>query len=157
MINLKNLLPSAADNNYRGHPVALWAFILFVALMTWRSIIHMLFEELGMHNIANFIILTGDPDPMPVIYQFFSLWGFAQLIFCLVCWIVIFRYKALVPLMYLFWLFEWSFRTIGYSFIKDSITAQGVYTVDVTPGVALAPYASLLLIILLSLSLLQKK
>ena len=132
MINLKNLLPSAADNNYRGHPVALWAFILFVALMTWRSIIHMLFEEVGMHNIANFIILTGDPDPMPVIYQFFSLWGFAQLIFCLVCWIVIFRYKALVPLMYLFWLFEWSFRTIGYSFIRDSITAQGVYTVDVT-------------------------
>ena len=138
MINLKNLLPSAADNNYRGHPVALWAFILFVALMTWRSIIHMLFEEVGMHNIANFIILTGDPDPMPVIYQFFSLWGFAQLIFCLVCWIVIFRYKALVPLMYLFWLFEWSFRTIGYSFIRDSITAQGVYTVDVTPGVALS-------------------
>ena len=128
MINLKNLLPSAADNNYRGHPVALWAFILFVALMTWRSIIHMLFEEVGMHNIANFIILTGDPDPMPVIYQFFSLWGFAQLIFCLVCWIVIFRYKALVPLMYLFWLFEWSFRTIGYSFIRDSITAQGLYT-----------------------------
>jgi hypothetical protein len=117
----------------------------------------MLFEEVGMHNIANFIILTGDPDPMPVIYQFFSLWGFAQLIFCLVCWIVIFRYKALVPLMYLFWLFEWSFRTIGYSFIRDSITAQGVYTVDVTPGVALAPYASLLLIILLTLSLLQKK
>ena len=157
MINLKNLLPITADNNYHGHPVALWAFVLFVALMTWRSIIHMLFEEVGMHNIANFIILTGDPDPMPVIYQFFSLWGFAQLIFCLVCWIVIFRYKALVPLMYLFWLFEWSFRTIGYSFIRDSITAQGVYTVDVTPGVALAPYASLLLIILLSLSLLQKK
>jgi hypothetical protein len=157
VINLKNLLPSAADNNYRGHPVALWAFILFVALMTWRSIIHMLFEEVGMHNIANFIILTGDPDPMPVIYQFFSLWGFAQLIFCLVCWIIIFRYKALIPLMYLFWLFEWSFRAIGYSFIRDSITAQGVYTVDITPGVVLAPYASLLLIILLSLSLLQKK
>ena len=157
MINLKNLLPITADNNYRGHPVALWAFVLFVALMTWRSIIHMLFEEVGMHNIANFIILTGDPDPMPVIYQFFSLWGFAQLIFCLVCWIIIFRYKALIPLMYLFWLFEWSFRTIGYSFIRDSITAQGVYTVDITPGVVLAPYASLLLIILLSLSLLQKK
>ena len=95
MINFKNLLPIVADNNYRGHPVALWAFILFVALMTWRSIIHMFFEEMGMHNIANFIILSGDPDPMPLIYRFFSLWGFAQLIFCLFCWVIIFRYRAL--------------------------------------------------------------
>ena len=157
MINFKNLLPIVADNNYRGHPVALWAFILFVALMTWRSIIHMLFEEMGMHNIANFIILSGDPDPMPLIYRFFSLWGFAQLVFCLICWVIIFRYRALIPLMYLFWFFEWSFRTIGYSFIRESIAVQGVYTVDVIPGVTLAPYVSLLLIILLSISLLQKK
>jgi hypothetical protein len=157
VINFKNLLPIVADNNYRGHPVALWAFILFVALMTWRSIIHMLFEEMGMHNIANFIILSGDPDPMPLIYRFFSLWGFAQLVFCLICWVIIFRYRALIPLMYLFWFFEWSFRTIGYSFIRESIAVQGVYTVDVTPGATLAPYVSLLLIILLSISLLQKK
>ena len=157
MINFKNLLPIVADNNYRGHPVALWAFILFVALMTWRSIIHMLFEEMGMHNIANFIILSGDPDPMPLIYRFFSLWGFAQLVFCLICWVIIFRYRALIPLMYLFWFFEWSFRTIGYSFIREPIAVQGVYTVDVSPGVTLAPYVSLLLIILLSISLLQKK
>lgn len=157
MINFKNLLPIVADNNYRGHPVALWAFILFVALMTWRSIIHMFFEEMGMHNIANFIILSGDPDPMPLIYRFFSLWGFAQLIFCLFCWVIIFRYRALIPLMYLFWFFEWSFRTIGYSFIRESIAVQGVCTVDVTPGVTLAPYVSLLIIIFLSISLLQKK
>ena len=48
-------------------------------------------------------VLTGDPDPMPVIYRFFSLWGNAQLMFCLVCWVVIFRYKSLIPLMSLFW------------------------------------------------------
>jgi hypothetical protein len=119
VINFKNLLPIVADNNYRGHPVALWAFILFVALMTWRSIIHMLFEEMGMHNIANFIILSGDPDPMPLIYRFFSLWGFAQLVFCLICWVIIFRYRALIPLMYLFWFFEWSFRTTGYYLLES--------------------------------------
>ena len=43
--------------------------------MTWRSIIHMLFEKFGMHDIANLVVLSGDPDPMPLIYMFFSLWG----------------------------------------------------------------------------------
>jgi hypothetical protein len=41
--------------------------------------------------------------------------------------------------------------------IREPIAVQGVYTVDVTPGIALAPYVSLLLIILFSLSLLEKK
>tara|TARA_B100001093_G_scaffold459056_1_gene471919 strand:- start:553 stop:738 length:186 start_codon:yes stop_codon:yes gene_type:complete len=59
--------------------------------------------------------------------------------------------------MYLFWLFEWSFRTIGYQLMRDSIAVQGVYTIDATPGVALGPYVSLLLIILFILSLIQKK
>ena len=101
-----NLLPSPADNIYSGHKVAFWFFIAFNALMTWRSIIHMFFEEFGAHGIANLIVLSGDPDPMPLIYSFFSLWGFAQLIFCCVSWIVIFRYKSLISLMYLFYLIE---------------------------------------------------
>ena len=95
-----NLLPTPADNKYRGNKAAFWFFIAFVCLMTWRSIIHMLFEEYGAHGIANIIVLTGDPDPMPLLYMFFSLWGFAQLIFCGLCWIVIFRYRSLISLMY---------------------------------------------------------
>ena len=91
---LNKILPSVANNNFNGHAIALWGFILFTAFMTWRSIIHMFFEQYGMHSIANFSVLSGDPDPMPLIYMFFSLWGFAQLIFCSVCWIVIFRYKS---------------------------------------------------------------
>ena len=40
--------------------------------MTWRSVIHMSFEEFGLHGIANVKVLTGTPDPMPLIYAFFS-------------------------------------------------------------------------------------
>ena len=113
-----NLLPSPADNEYRGNKAALWFFIAFVCLMTWRSIIHMFFEEYGAHGIANIIVLTGDPDPMPLLYMFFSLWGFAELIFCGLCWIVIFRYKSLISLMYVFWLIEWSGRLFLYPLIE---------------------------------------
>ena len=153
---LNKIFPPVADNNFNGHKIALWGFILFTLLMTWRSILHMFFEKYGFHEIANFLPIEGDPDPMLLIYRFFSLWGFVQLIFCLVCWVVIFRYRALIPLMYLLWLFEWGFRTFGYPLIREEITIQGIYTLGATPGEVGAPYATFLLIILFSLSLVQK-
>lgn len=153
---LNKIFPPVADNNFNGHKIALWGFILFTLLMTLRSILHMLFEKYGFHEIANFLPIEGDPDPMLLIYRFFSLMGFVQLIFCLVCWVVIFRYRALIPLMYLLWLFEWGFRTFGYPLIREDITIQGIYTLGATPGEVGAPYATFLLIILFSLSLVQK-
>ena len=155
MANLafNNILPKIADNNFQGHRFALWGFILFTLLMSWRAIIHMLFEQYGFHQIANFQAISGDPDPMLLIYRFFSLWGFAQLIFCIVCWIVVFRYKALIPLMYLLWLFEWAFRTFGYPLIREEIAVQGLYTYGMTPGSVGAPYISTVLLILFGLSI----
>jgi hypothetical protein len=154
---LNKIFPATADNHFKGYKISLWGFIAFMILMTWRSIIHMLFEQHGVHEIANFSVISGDPDPMLVIYRFFSLWGFAQLIFCLVCWVVIFRYRSLIPFMYLLWLFEWSFRTFGYPLIREDIALQGIYTVGVTPGVVGAPFITFILVILFILSLIQKK
>ena len=154
---LNKIFPATADNHFKGYKISLWGFIAFMILMTWRSIIHMLFEQHGVHEIANFSVISGDPDPMLVIYRFFSLWGFAQLIFCLVCWVVIFRYKSLIPFMYLLWLFELSFRTFGYPLIREDIALQGIYTVGVTPGVVGAPFITFILVILFILSLIQKK
>jgi hypothetical protein len=155
--NFRNILPKSADNKFKGHKLALWGFILFLVLMTWRSIIHMLFEQYGFHEIGSFVAISGEPDPMPLIYRFFSLWGFAQLIFCFVCWIVIFRYRSLIPLMYIFWLFEWGFRLFGYPLIKEEIAIQGLYTTNISPGVYYAPLATLILIILFGLSILDRK
>ena len=155
MFNL-NLLPSPADNIYRGSRIAFWFFIAFVCLMTWRSVIHMFFEEYGMHSIANFIALSGDPDPMPLIYMFFSLWGLAQLIFCGICWIVILRYKSLIPLMFIFWLVEWSIRLFVYPVMEKSVVDDGIYTNGMTPGASGAPYIVFLLIIFLLLSTKEK-
>ena len=159
MANLafNNILPKIADNNFQGHRFALWGFILFTLLMSWRAIIHMLFEQYGFHQIANFQVISGDPDPMLLIYRFFSLWGFAQLIFCIVCWIVIFRYRALVPLMYLLWLFEWVFRTFGYPLIREEIAVQGLYTYGMTPGSVGAPYISIILLVLFGLSIFKNE
>ncbi len=153
MFTFSKVLPKVANNELDSPKIAIWAFMLFTALMTWRSIVHMFFETWGLHGIANFIVLTGDPDPMPVIYQFFSLWGATQLLFCFVCWAVVFRYKSLIPLMSLFWVVDWSLRFL----ISDDITTIGVYTTSNTPGADGAPIALAVTVIIFLLSIANKK
>ncbi|MFQ3340146.1 MAG: hypothetical protein ACI9SS_000443 [Gammaproteobacteria bacterium] len=157
MFNFSKVLPRVANNELDSPKIALWAFVLFTALMTWRSIIHMLFESFGLHGIANFIVLTGDPDPMPVIYQFFSMWGSAQLLFCLVCWVVVFKYKSLIPLMNMFWMIDWGQRIFIYPLIREDITTIGIYTTDLTPGSDLAPIVFVITVIVFLLSVANNK
>ena len=85
------------------------------------------------------IVLTGDPDPMPLIYLFFSLWGLAQLLFCLICWIVVFRYKELISLMYILFISEWLVRLVFYPLIGLGLANNEIYSNGSTPGSYLAP------------------
>ena len=149
---LKMLFPKSADNNYLGYTMVFYAFVPFLLLMTWRSVIHMSFEEFGLHGIANVKVLTGNPDPMPLIYAFFSAWGLIQLIFCAFSWIVIFRYRSLTPLIILAFLIEWSVRV----FNSSPIVNNPVYSDGITPGMVYAPYMTLFLFLLFVFSLIKK-
>ncbi len=153
---LNKILPVTANNNFKGYRISLWAFVLFTALMTWRSIIHMFFEEYGLHEIANVIELEGNPDPMPLIYIFFSVWGLAQTIFCIVCWVVITRYRSLIPLMYFLWIIEWGLRAFVYPIMSGDPIGSGTYTDGTTPGHIMAPYITLFLLIFFVISLMQR-
>ena len=56
MVNFFNkILPENANNNYSGSRIAFWMLIAVLALMTWRSIIHMFFEPFGLHEIAKLL------------------------------------------------------------------------------------------------------
>ena len=151
---MNKILPKEIKNIYQGHPIAFWGFIAFLALMTWRSIIHLAYQEYGLHQIANFNLISGDPDPMPVIYLFFSLWGLAQLIFCLFCWIVVFRYKELISLMYILFISEWTIRLIIYPLTDLGLANDELYSNGMTPG---ADFAAFVLIALIGLFLLSIK
>ena len=149
---LEMLFPKSADNNYLGYKFVFYTFIPFLLLMTWRSVIHMSFEEFGLHDIANVKVLTGTPDPMPLIYAFFSAWGLIQLIFCALSWVVIFRYRSLTPLIILAFLVEWSVRV----FNSSPIVNNPIYSDGITPGMVYAPYMTLYLFLLFVFSLIKK-
>ena len=145
------LFPKSADNNYKGYKLVFYLFIPFLLLMTWRSIIHMSFEEFGLHDIANVKILTGNRNPMPLIYAFFSAWGLIQLIFCAFAWIIVIRYRSLIPLTILAFLVEWSARV----FNSSPIVNDPIYSDGITPGMVYAPYVVIFLLLLFIFSLVK--
>ena len=148
---LEMLFPKQANNDYLGYKLVFYFFVPFLLLMTWRSVIHMSFEEFGLHEIANVKVLTGNPDPMPLIYGFFSVWGLIQLIFCALSWVILLRYRSLTPLIILCFLIEWAMRIFG----SDSVVNDSAYSTGITPGLTYAPYVVIFLLLLFIFSLVK--
>ena len=140
------LLPAQADNVYSGSKLALPMFVFFLCVMTWRSFIHMFFERYGLHEIANFVILSGHPDPNPVVYRFFSLWGFQQLIFCFMSWLIVWRYRSLMALVCGLWIVEWGVRIFYYPNFKNDLNLA-IYASETPPGIELAYFVLCFLIV----------
>ena len=140
------LLPAQADNVYGGSKLALPMFVVFLIVMTWRSFIHMFFERYGLHEIANFIILSGNPDPNLLVYRFFSLWGFQQLIFCFMSWVVVWRYRSLMALVCGLWIVEWGVRIFYYPYFKNDLNLA-IYASETPPGIEWAYFVLCFLIV----------
>ncbi|MFP8873016.1 MAG: hypothetical protein VCB42_00470 [Myxococcota bacterium] len=96
----ETLFPRQANNDYRGSRVAWVGAFAFMAIFTFRSLVHFLKGDSGVNSIASIIIFPGNPDPNNVIYMFSSAWGTQQLITLLIYGVILWRYRNLLPLMY---------------------------------------------------------
>ena len=92
------LLPVKADNSIHGWKLPFYLFILIAAIGTVRSFIQILSPDGGAGSIAGMNLAVSGSNE--VIFAF-ALWGAEQLIYALLQWIVILRYRSLVPLMWL--------------------------------------------------------
>ena len=101
------LFPSRADNTILGSKVPFYAFLLLTFVGTVRSCIHMLAPDGGLASIAGLDLnVTGARD----IVFFGAQWGAEQLVYATIQWVVILRYRSLIPAMWLVQLVETSLR-----------------------------------------------
>jgi hypothetical protein len=111
------LFPQRIDNTYRGHQLALWLFGLIVLMKTAMSV-NSIFLGHKIATSADGIPLdTFPPAAAGTIISMFAIWGLAHLMICLLCALVLFRYRALVPFMFLFLLLEHLGRKLVLQFI----------------------------------------
>ena len=106
------ILPRQIDNTYRGYKLALWLFGLLVLLKTGISL-GTIFNGHAAASSADGIPLdTFTPAGVRTVVSLFALWGISQLMICLLCVLVLVRYRAMVPFMFALLLLEYLSRRL---------------------------------------------
>ena len=107
--NLAQLLPAqpALDS---GPLLAWFLACTYLVLITARSLIHLLLPDGGAHSIATIdIAVAGGSN----IVGLFGQWGASQLLLALLLWVLLLRYRGLVPLVLLVFLLEPALRSLA--------------------------------------------
>lgn len=117
---LQRLLPKTIDNHTPGHPLALWALVPITVLTLGRSLVHMFGTDGGAQSIATIPLDSYPEAAATAVVVIFALWGLQQLLVGFVYVVVLLRYRALLPSMYLLLLLEYIGR-LGLGLWKGPI------------------------------------
>ncbi len=89
------LLPRGVEE-YRGARWALAVLVLYAVVSTGRSLVHVFAPDSGAESIGTIDVdVEGGDNVVALLGQ----WGGAQLLMALLVWVVLARYRGLVPLM----------------------------------------------------------
>ena len=94
---------------YQGTRVSLWFLIALTVLTTARSLVHVFAPDGGSSSIAGIDVSVAGGDNIVAI---FAQWGWSQLLLALAGWVVIVRYRFLVPAVLLLQLLDWGGRAL---------------------------------------------
>ena len=140
--DLSQLLPRNAST-YVGAMIAFWLTALYLVVITIRSCIHLFAADGGAQSIAT--IDTGVAGGSNII-AIFGQWGATQLLLALVLWVLLLRYRGLLPFVIMVLLVEPFFRAL-------SGQLKPLETMGTAPGAALNWFAVPILAIVLYLAL----
>lgn len=126
---LTTLFPTRVDNTVQGMKLSVPIFTLISIISTVRSLIHLFAPDGGAASIAGMDLSVAGADG--IIFAF-ALWGSSQLIYAVIQLTVAFRYRSLVPFMYLLLILETILRmSVGYmkpvTFLQTPPGAIGNY------------------------------
>jgi hypothetical protein len=103
---LNQLLPQRVDNTYRGYKLALWLFGVVVFMKVGMSLV----------SIFNGYSVASGPDGIPLdtfssaaartVVSLFALLGLSHFMICLLCILVLARYRGMIPFMFALLLLE---------------------------------------------------
>lgn len=124
---MHRLLPELVNDQYKGHKLALYFFYVITLVTIGRSLVHIFSLDGGAQSIATIPLNSYSQEASDVVIHIFAEWGLTQLLFGILYVIVSWKYKSLIPLMYLFIAIEYSGR-LFLTFYKPIIlegTAPG--------------------------------
>ena len=93
-LNWSSILPEK-QNDYKGSKISFYFLILWASIGLIRASIHIFAPDGGAGSIAHFDL--NNEGAAALLFMFAAL-GLSQITFTLFQWIVIFRYRSLIPL-----------------------------------------------------------
>ena len=140
------ILPRQVDNTYGGYKLALWLFGLLVLMKAGISL-GTIFNGYTAASSADGIPLdTFTSAGAQTVVSLFAIWGLAQLVICLLCILVVVRYRSMIPFMFALLLLEHLSRKLILHFLPLAKTGT-------PPGFAVNLVLLALMIVGLALSL----
>ena len=106
------MFPKQLNNDYGGSLLAKWVFVLLTAVTLVRSLIHMFSPDGGAQSIATIPLDSFTSDGAAAVILIFSLWGLSQFLIGIIYIVVLWRYQALIPFMYLLIIIEYTMRIV---------------------------------------------
>jgi hypothetical protein len=140
--NVSRLLPRD-PTSYFGATIAFWLTALYLVAVTVRSCIHLFSADGGAQSIATIDTNVAGGDNIVAV---FGQWGATQLLLALLLWILLLRYRGLLPLVILILLIEPLLRALSGHF-------KPLETMGTAPGAALNWFAVPILAVLLYFAL----
>ncbi len=97
---LSRIFPERIDNHFRGHKLALWLFVPIVLMKIARSLLHIFYADGGAQSISTIPLDTYSTGAAQNVVALFARMGLEQLMLGLLFVVVLVRYRAMIPLMY---------------------------------------------------------
>ncbi len=101
MFDGSTILPPAR-NRYEGSPFAFYFLILLACQFTFRGCVHYFAPDGGAGIIAGIPLETYSDGAVRTIISGFAAFGIGHLLEAVIVWLVLVRYRSLIPLTYLF-------------------------------------------------------
>ena len=101
---LARLFPRQIDNTFRGHWLAIWLLALVSLLKAVQGVESMLNTRNTMENADGLSFANFDPTGAALLMSLFALLGLYLLILPSLSALVLIRYRAMIPIVYLLFL-----------------------------------------------------
>ena len=121
------IFPKTIDNSYTAPKWTIGVFAAVTALTLWRSVHHIIAPDGGAQSIATIPLDQFSSNAQAVVIGMFALWGLSQLLVAILFLVVLFRYRGLIPLMWLIFAAEYLGRIVIGQF-------KPIPTVETAPG-----------------------
>jgi hypothetical protein len=144
---MRRLFPANIDNHFRGPRVALWLFALITLQRIALSFTHMFKSDGGAQSVSTMPLDTYPAGAAQNIIGLMARMGLEQFLLALLMLLALFRYRSMIPLMYLLLVLQYVAGR-GVAFMKP-LSLAGTSGAS-TPLMVVAALAAVGLILSLS-------